>query len=87
MNGLSKLRQKVADINSDIKQMQDRVQEVERKKNTTAIRGTYSNGKIEVEGGYYPCLTASKDILLKDGCSVYVLPTRAGGYVIVGGGV
>ncbi len=87
MSALNMLTQKVENIKNAMAIVQARAEEVARMKNTTAICATYSGGKVEVEGVSYPCARASRDIILQDGCMVYVLPAGKSGYVIVGGGV
>ena len=87
MSALNMLTQKVANIKNAMATVQARAEEVARMKNTTAIACTYRNGHVEVDGVNYSCALASKDIILRDGCRVFVLPAGKSGYVIVGGGV
>lgn len=86
MSGLSELVRRVGTIQQGVANMKAKVAEEARRKNTTAIKATYSLGQVYINGIGYSCPSASKDILLRDGCSVYVLPDGCGGYVIVGGG-
>lgn len=84
--GISSLVRKVQQINDVVAYNKKLLEEKKRLTNTTAKYGTYSRGKVFIDGTRYDAVCASKDIILVDGCSVFCLPSE-NGYVIIGGGV
>ena len=87
MSNIDNLRSKIIGIRNQIRQEEMKIQQANKKKNTTASMGTYSGGKVTINGNEYDCYLASRDIVLVDGCTVYCLPTASGNMSIIGGGV
>lgn len=86
MSSLSYLAKQVSDILKAKKDAEATYKKTKELKDTTAKACTYlGNGMIMVDGQATPASICS-DVTLTKGYTVFCLPTKGGGWVIVGSG-